>query len=121
MGGKALDRRAGDHREGDALVEMLELAVDRVDERRAQRAWSLDLRAVHEAVQQQRVAPGAEQLRQPHRAHHILAARALLEQIVARNHSSGGQRPPLCGHLLGVPSQLDLSAQQLLASGAVLL
>ena len=71
--------------------------------------------------EQQRVAPIAEELDSRTGRTSILAARALLGQVVARNRSSEGQRPPLCGHLLGVPSQLDLGAQQLLASGAVLL
>jgi hypothetical protein len=53
----------------------------------------------HEAVDDQRVLAGLEQLAEPH----LAAVRRLLEAVVVGNDTAWGQRAPLGGHVFDRP------------------
>lgn len=108
-----LDRRAGDHDEGDALSNVARLAVPGAHQRGAHGAGALPLRAVHLAVGDERRFV-AEELGEANGS--VLTD----EAMVAGHLAPGRQRSALPGHPLDVPAELDLLGQQCRARGAVL-
>jgi hypothetical protein len=106
------DRHLRDDSEIEALHDVHGLAVDRVDDRRAGRTPGLERKAglardEHEVVEEQRVLPVREELRETHRA-----AAALVEDVVGRHLAAERELPPLLGNGLGVAAQRQLLAQE---------
>jgi hypothetical protein len=125
--------RLGDDGEVDPLREVRRRAVERVEDRRARWARRLvdrELRGLarggagpgvarvarkHEAVDDERVPPGGEQLREPHSA----VIGDLLEGVVLGEDAARRQCPPQLRDPLGRPPQLDLGFEQAVALAAV--
>lgn len=123
---KVLDRRLGRHGEVDPLGQMLGLSGDRIDDRGAVGARRADRVPVgtgdeHEAVEEQRVLPVLEQLRQRDRARTPRDDVPLPKLVVGGYRTAERQLAALRGHFLGPPAQLCLGTQQFVARSAVLL
>jgi hypothetical protein len=129
-----LGRRLRDDDEVDAPGQVVSRAVERVEDRRARRARGLlqrQLRGLadgrpgprvagvareHEAVDDERVRPGREQLGEAHFA----AVVGRLEDVVVGHRPARRQRPALRGDALDRPAQLHLGLEQAVALAAVL-
>src|SRR5262245_51285761 len=106
------DRRFGDDRERDALLDIGELAVPRAQRRGAHRAGPLTLWTVHEVVHDERVV-APEQLPEAHRPAFAV------EHVVLGNRAAERQRAALRSDALDVPAKLDLFGKQLGARAAI--
>ena len=107
-----LDRRAGDHRERDALRDVGGIALEGTEKVGAHRARPLPLRPEHEAVDGERLLV-AEQLREAQRP--VFA----LEPVVADHLAAGRQGAPHRGDPLEMAAELDLLDKQRCPRGAV--
>src|SRR3569833_39649 len=99
-----LDRRARDDRERRALHDVIRLAVPRAQQRRAHRARPLALRAVHVAVDDERllVAEQAFEIDGP----------GLTDEAVVLHDGARRQRAPHLGDAFDLAAQLDLLREQ---------
>jgi hypothetical protein len=101
----ALDRRAADHGEGDALRDVGGRDVHRAEERRAHRARPLALGPVHPEVADERVVL-AEQVGEADRLAGLVG-----ERIVARR-APGRQGAAPRGDALDLAPEIDLPGEQ---------
>src|SRR5882757_6247572 len=108
-----LDRRAGHHREGGALLDVGNVAVPRTHRRGAHRAALLAVGPIHEAVDDQGVFV-AEQVGEGDRT-----VRAV-EVVLLGDLATRGQRPALRGDTFDVTTQLDFLGEQRGARPAIL-
>src|ERR1700676_5450996 len=109
----ALDRRAGHHREGGALLDVGNVAVPRTHRRGAHRAALFAVGPIHEAVDDQGVLV-TEQVGEGDGTVRAVAV-VLLGDLATR-----GQRPALLGDTFDVTTQFDFLSEQRGARPAVL-
>src|ERR1700726_2385571 len=99
-GDQPLDRRARDHRQCDALLDVARLAVPRAEERGAHRARPFALRPEHIAVEHERLLV-AEKIGKTD------GSALTVEPVILRYLSPRGERPPPFCPPLDVPPESD--------------